>query len=88
MKYIIVNCSNGDDLPFIFPDVINHNDMLKMVTNMYPGYKLVSAGTVSYSEDYISDDKVQCGGHSQTLHVMSREEDTEIVLRQLKTSLY
>ena len=70
MKYIIVETPDGFDTPIIFPDWISHNEMKVKI----PG-KVVSAGFITKDDS----GNLVCSGHSVTLGISSREEDSNII---------
>lgn len=75
MKYIVIECKVGNEtreIPIIFPDVIVHADMAKILTSspgILHGGKSVSGGFV-FSLDTASE----CFGRSESLGISSRKE--------------
>jgi len=74
MKYIIVD--NGmNDIPFIFPDSIEHKAFFEMLGRG----TIVAAGFVTFSWD----GGLSCYGNSASLGVSSREIDSTIINKTL-----
>jgi len=87
MKYVVImtSPSSSEEL-FIFPSMVNHADMTRILKKEYPGLIVVSAGMVSnYRETFESKhggefpvDQIRLGGESITLKIQSRPEDIDI----------
>ena len=78
-KYIIVK-KDGVEYPILFPNVMNHSDMFKLV-----GGDLISAGFCTISSTDNGDIQYSAYGKSVTLDVSSREEvDTKLMNRHFK----
>ena len=84
MKYVIVE-EDGIEVPIIFPDIIKHST--------FSALKPVSAGFVNfYGDDGPIENACCCnnairvswqGGGSVSLKLQSREEDEEIIRKEL-----
>lgn len=74
MKYIIIDGSMCE-MPFIFPTLVDHDVMAKMVSNVG---KPVSAGFVD-----IDADGIYAHGKSTSLGIKSRPFDTEVIERHM-----
>lgn len=88
MKYIIID--NGlEELPFIFSDLVNHNDMERALQRLVHG-DTVSAGFVVIKQDPVEgtiEPTLQvsfgCYGESISLDLKSRPEDSDVLNRVL-----
>lgn len=85
MKYICTVDPNGEEEIFVFPRSVNHDCMMEMIgriKNKTHGdwqrirRKPISAGFVNNAGG--------CYGHSETLKLKSREQDTDILKDQYK----
>jgi len=70
MKYIMYD-RGGIETPILFPQFIEHDNMAMMVV---PNKKLISAGFVK-----LIDGKAVVAGHSHSLNLKSRSEDSQII---------
>lgn len=76
MKYVAFECPVKGWQFVIFPSTMKHNDAWASLVNMWPGYKLLSAGFVN--------DEWECYGKSTSLGVTSDPDDTMRMSRFLK----
>jgi len=74
MKYIILEVGDTE-LPFIFPEVVQHKDMADTFN-----HKVVSAGFLQLD----SRGKLECVGKSEGLSIFSRPKDVEIIKLELE----
>jgi hypothetical protein len=76
-KYIIIEKS-CNDLPIIFPEFINHRDMVN------PNDKVISAGFVKFYVNESGNVDISCYGESVSLDVKSRGDiDTKLMERYI-----
>lgn len=85
MKYIVLY-QHGTENIYLFPDTCSHYDMASRISPQCmlgnPNNKPVSAGVV------IADGgEIVCTGYSPTLNLMSRNVDTDILIRALNPAL-
>ena len=91
MKYIIID--NGlEELPFIFSDLVNHNDMERALQRLVHG-DTVSAGFVVIKHEEVGSHYMEgdptfethfvCYGESISLDLKSRPEDSDVLNRVL-----
>ena len=73
-KYIIVEDPEFGPLPYIFPNIITHFDFARTI-----GEVVISAGFC----DITTKGTWNAYGHSESLHLKSRPEDSEILTRFL-----
>jgi hypothetical protein len=73
MKYVMLRLDGGELQPLLFPEFMQHSHMAQSVPAT-----VVSAGHV-----HLEDGKIIGHGASSSLDVLSREEDTEIILAYL-----
>jgi hypothetical protein len=69
MKYVMLRLDNGDLLPLIFPEFMQHSHAASSIPAT-----VVSAGRV-----YLENGRFVARGSSSSLGVSSREEDTEVI---------
>lgn len=74
MKYIILD-GQLNDLPFLFPPEISHEQMALMIEHLGPA---ISAGFVD-----LVDGEVSAWGESESLELGSRPVDSEIIARYM-----
>ena len=78
MKYIIVK-DHGRELPYIFPALLNHDDVVAALGSP----AVASAGIVMFTEQGL-----RCSGESMTLGIRSRKgEDSTIINEMLGVKL-
>lgn len=83
MKYIVYIGDFGLEIPVIFPDFVNHNEIIPKFK------KAVSAGIINLHEEEDENGENQitafCSGQSISLGIKSRgKEDNELVERSFK----
>ena len=79
MKYVCFELSGenpGPRIPFLFPDMISHSDIVRAWTAQYPGYVAVSGGFASWSGN--------AWGKSITAGLKSDVEDSGYIKRLLE----
>jgi hypothetical protein len=69
MKYVMLRLNDGELLPLLFPEFMQHSHMAQSVPTT-----VVSAGRV-----YLENGKISARGASSSLNVISREEDSGII---------
>ena len=69
MKYVMLKLESGDLLPLVFPEFMQHS----AVASSFPA-TVISAGRV-----FIENGRVVARGHSASLGVSSRDQDSEII---------
>jgi hypothetical protein len=74
MKYIMYD-RGGIETPILFPQIIDHDSMAMMTV---PNKKLISAGFVS-----LKNGVATVAGHSHSLSLKSRPEDSRIIQKFL-----
>lgn len=72
MKYIIFQDFAGEEVPFIFPERVEHVDMREQL----PYAKVVSAGSIS-----LQDGCFHCEGSGGELAAHARPEDAALIAR-------
>jgi len=76
MKYIIIDSALCGEYPILFPDHINHCDMVRRFENN----KIISAGKVIFHGE---DRWIETVGKSISLGLDSREKDEILIERML-----
>lgn len=76
-KYIIYD-DGLNDVAVIFPNHVNHNNMAMML-----GCKPISAGFVEIDGTKSDDPQAVAFGHSVSLGLKSRPEDSKIIQKML-----
>jgi hypothetical protein len=64
--------------PILFPTGITHSDMAS-----YIGCEIISAGFVAFKTNKTGDVEAEAFGHSMTLNLESRKEDSEIITQNI-----
>ncbi len=77
-KYISIKYNNIHEMAVLFPNIINHSDMLQMIKFKYPNAKLLSAGFWWID----SDNTYRVGGHSVSLNISVRKQEDEFLLNK------
>lgn len=77
MKYIVFNEVGFEEI-IIFPDTRKHKYIAKVL-----GIKPVSAGSIK-----IDSSTCHCSGYSESLHVKSREEVDDKVLKRFTSGVF
>lgn len=77
MKYLIVEDFSGQEVPFIFPDNVDHADM----RDQLPYARSIACGTVECD----NGDFVCCGGNAE-MGLKARPEDQELIRHAFKPS--
>lgn len=84
MKYVCARGADGSEEIFVFPASVHHDAFVEGLLRMRnktsgdwkrPKREIVSAGFVG--ADF------KCRGHSETLNLESREQDSALLARQL-----
>jgi hypothetical protein len=70
LKYVMLDSDRLQDLMIVFPGIIGHDEMARR----FPEFKVVSAGTID-----VDPRDLKAVGHSHSLGVSSRPEDTDIL---------
>lgn len=79
MKYIIIGSALRGEYPVLFPDHINHGDMV----NRFGG-KVILAGKIEF---YGKEGDIWIGGSSISLKLKSRNEDILLIKRSFRKDL-
>lgn len=84
MKYVIVKFDHkhaGEVItPILFPDAINHIDMLENMQRSPHRADLVSAGFVDFGADAAGRVKIVCHGESESIGCKSRGEEDAFII--------
>lgn len=85
MKYIVLECKVGSEsdleqrVPFIFPNWMVHADVADVLTAILSQKYKRTDITVSSAGEACTVGGVECSGHSETLGVKSKDEDTALI---------
>ena len=77
-KYITIYTKEVHEVAILFPKVISHNDMLKMVKTKYPDAKILSAGFWWID----NENTYRVGGESVSLNIGSRKKEDEFLINK------
>ena len=79
MKYLILKTKQDNEIPVIFPATVPHC----VIAEGLPDLKPVSAGFIYFGATADGTVRAVCNMHSQTLGIASREQDADIVTREM-----